>query len=138
MRTYYTIIPIFSLGGRFIRFQLLKLACLTIRLLLEEPHSQPATAIHTILSIQSRGFAQGDPPARIRHDPLRDSSSILVAKARATRERAGGRKRAEGAEGNSPRLKLSPRPESRDVYEWKFADCEMDLRQGDAGTDQEF
>lgn len=32
-------------------------------------------------------------------------------------------------------------PSSRfpgDVYEWKFADCEMDLRQGDAGTDQEF
>lgn len=25
-----------------------------------------------------------------------------------------------------------------DVYEWKFADCEMDLRQGDGDTNEEF
>lgn len=26
----------------------------------------------------------------------------------------------------------------RDVYEWKFADCEMDLRQGDGDANEEF
>lgn len=48
------------------------------------------------------------------------------------------KKGCEGARRKFARLKSSPRPDSRDVYEWKFADCEMDLRQGDAGTDQEF
>ncbi|KAG7189175.1 hypothetical protein KM043_008739 [Ampulex compressa] len=91
-----------------------------------------------------RGDGEG-PLAEIRHNPLRALRRALplrasIFEARVAPRASGASQKKEGQRSRRKfaRLEPSPRPDSSNVYEWKFADCEMDLRQGDAGTNREF